>query len=167
MLVVEHWQRLRISTRLSSWKTYLYTNWREDYQVFFFILQSKLILTSFFPTLGLRVAQVRLLFNLPTQFGTFPHPLAYIEWFTRLGSPDDITGLYSVTRSTRQGQQNAEVVSVDRIIRGCHLIPRFGPAINPGWNTDNILEQSAIHFFVNAYINVDSFSLLKPAFFNE
>ena len=46
-------------------------------------------------------------------------------------------------------------------------MPRFGPAINSGWNTDNILEQSAIQFFVNPYINVDSFSLLKPAFCNE
>ena len=115
--------------------------------------------------LGLRVAQVRLIFNLPEQFGLFPHPLAYIEWFTPLGSFDANTGLYSITRSTRQGQRNAEVISVDRIIRGCHLMARCGQKILSSWSTDNILEQTSIHYLVNPYINVDSFTLLKPALF--
>ncbi|KAJ7877544.1 hypothetical protein B0H14DRAFT_2285187, partial [Mycena olivaceomarginata] len=30
---------------------------------------------------GLRVAQIRAIFCLPPQYGTCPHPLAYIEWF--------------------------------------------------------------------------------------
>jgi hypothetical protein len=51
--------------------------------------------------LGLRVAQVHLFFDLPSHFGPFPHPLAYIEWFTPLGRPDASTGLYSISRSTR------------------------------------------------------------------
>ena len=62
--------------------------------LFFFFLQC----------VGLRVTQVRLLFDVPPQFGAFPHPLAYIEWFTRLGSPDPNTGLHSVTRSMCQGK---------------------------------------------------------------
>ena len=110
-----------------------------DINLFFFF---------FLQCLGLRVAQVRLLFNLPPQFGPFPHPLAYIEWFTKIGSPDPNTGLCSVTRSTRQGKRNAEVVSST-------------------WTTDNVLEQGSIHFFVNPYINVDTFTVLKPALFIE
>ena len=43
-------------------------------------------------------------------------------------------------------------------------MPWCGQAINSGWNTDNILKQSTIHFFIIPYINVDSFTLLKPAF---
>ena len=117
--------------------------------------------------LGLRIAQVRLIFNLPAQFGSYPHPLAYIEWFTPLGMIDPNTGLHSVTRSTRQGQRNSEIVSVDRIIRGCHLMARCGQAILSSWTTDNILEQDSIHYLVNPYINVDTFTLLKPSFFTE
>ncbi|KAF9557788.1 hypothetical protein CPC08DRAFT_594491, partial [Agrocybe pediades] len=50
---------------------------------------------------GLHVAQIRAIFNLPPQFGSYAHPLAYIEWFTPLGVPDRVTGLHSITRSTR------------------------------------------------------------------
>ena len=114
---------------------------------------------------GLHVAQVRLIFNLPPQFRSFPHPLAYIEWFTLLGTSDPATGLYSITHSTCQGQRNAEVVSVDRIVRGCHLMARCGQNINSSWTTDNILEQNSVHYLVNPYINVDTFTLLKPSFF--
>ena len=79
----------------------------------------------FLQCVGLRVAQVQLLFNLPPQFSPFPHPLAYIECFTKLGPPDPTTGLHSITCSTRQGKRNTEVVSVDRIVQVCHLISRF------------------------------------------
>ncbi|KAF7371542.1 hypothetical protein MVEN_00009200 [Mycena venus] len=37
---------------------------------------------------GLRPAQIRVIFKLPPQFGTYSHPLAYIEWFTPLNKPD-------------------------------------------------------------------------------
>ncbi|KAJ7123865.1 Zn-finger domain-containing protein [Mycena crocata] len=37
---------------------------------------------------GLRVAQIRAIFTLPPQYGTYPHPLAYIEWFTGFNQPD-------------------------------------------------------------------------------
>lgn len=111
------------------------------------------------------MAQIRLIFLLPPQFGRFPHPIAYIEWFTRLGNVDPNTGLHSVTRSTRQGQRNAEIVSVDRIVRGCHLMARCGQSILSSWTTDNILEQNSVQYFVNPYINVDSFTLLKPGLF--
>ena len=133
---------------------------------FLFFKKYDLIFLFFF-SVGLRVAQVRLLFNLPPQFGPYPHPLAYIEWFTRLGAPDPNTGLHSVACSTRQAQRNAEVVSVDRIIRGCHLMARCGQSITSSWTADNVLEQSSLQYFVNPYINVDSFTLLKPQLFFE
>ncbi|KAF7359581.1 hypothetical protein MVEN_00681800 [Mycena venus] len=42
---------------------------------------------------GLRIAQVRAIFSLPPQYGTYPHPLAYIEWFTGFNQPDKTSGL--------------------------------------------------------------------------
>ncbi|TFK62068.1 hypothetical protein BDN72DRAFT_730315, partial [Pluteus cervinus] len=50
----------------------------------------------------LRLAQVRVIFDLPPRFGTFSHPLAYVEWFTPFGQPDPVTGMYEVRRSTRR-----------------------------------------------------------------
>ncbi|KAJ7495100.1 hypothetical protein FB451DRAFT_999355, partial [Mycena latifolia] len=50
---------------------------------------------------GLRIAQVRAIFMLPPQYGTYPHPLAYIEWFTPFNQPDKTSGMYTVHRSSR------------------------------------------------------------------
>ena len=82
-----------------------------------------------------------------------------------MGNPDANTGLHTLTRSTHQGRRNAEIVSVDRIIRGCHLMARCGQKIPSSWTSDNILEQNSIHFLVNPYINVETFTLLKPNLF--
>jgi hypothetical protein len=109
---------------------------------------------------GLRVAQIRAIFLLPPQFGSFSHPLMYIEWFTPLGIPDPLTGMHIVTRSTRQHRRNADIVPATRILRGCHLIGKCGRRIDGSWTTDNILDQPT-SFFVNPYVHVDDFTLFK------
>ena len=62
---------------------------------------------------GTHVARVRVIFDLPPQFGPFPHPLAYVEWFTPLRNkrPDLKVGLYQVAPSTQQWRPNAAIVS--------------------------------------------------------
>ncbi|KAF8144661.1 hypothetical protein K438DRAFT_2029075, partial [Mycena galopus ATCC 62051] len=75
---------------------------------------------------GLRPAQIRAIFLLPPQFGTFPHPLAYIEWFTPLNRPDPISGMYTTHRSTAAHRRRASVVSVEHLIRACHLTGKCG-----------------------------------------
>lgn len=109
---------------------------------------------------GLRVGQIRVIFSLPPQFGRYPHPLAYVEWFTPLQTQNSITGMYSITRSTRLGRRNAEVISATRIVRACHLIAKCGREINETWTTDNVLEK-ATTFWVNRYIDVDTFTLTQ------
>ncbi|KAG0694509.1 hypothetical protein DFH29DRAFT_784098, partial [Suillus ampliporus] len=52
-------------------------------------------------TVGVRVAQVRVIFTLPRQFGTYSRALAYIEWFTPSRELDPFSGLHQVSRSTR------------------------------------------------------------------
>ncbi|KAJ7609180.1 Zn-finger domain-containing protein [Mycena polygramma] len=66
---------------------------------------------------GLRPAQIRAIFKLPPQFGTYAHPLAYIEWFTPLNRPDPISGMFTTHRSTRNHQRNSAVISVHQIMR--------------------------------------------------
>lgn len=129
---------------------------------FFFFYQY----ISYFNLLpGLRVAQVRLIFDLPSHFGTFQHPLAYIEWFTPFGRPDTSTGLHSITRSTRHTRRNSAIVSVDSILRSCHLMARYPRDLPSPWTTDNILEQGSIQYLLNSYINVDTFTLFKSNYF--
>ncbi|KAI0276872.1 hypothetical protein BGY98DRAFT_888909, partial [Russula aff. rugulosa BPL654] len=50
---------------------------------------------------GLRAAQIHVIFTLPPQYGTFSHPLAYIEWFRPFTTIDENIGMYKVVRSTR------------------------------------------------------------------
>ncbi|EPQ51467.1 hypothetical protein GLOTRDRAFT_16421, partial [Gloeophyllum trabeum ATCC 11539] len=66
--------------------------------------------------------------------------LAYIEWFTPFRSYDENLKLYSVSRSTRNQHRHAEVIPLEHIFRGCHLIPRFGTSVDKEWTTDNVLE---------------------------
>ncbi|KAJ7748280.1 hypothetical protein DFH07DRAFT_703727, partial [Mycena maculata] len=50
---------------------------------------------------GLRPAQIRVIFKLCLQFGSYPHPLAYMEWFMPLnGRPDPVSGMFTINRST-------------------------------------------------------------------
>ncbi|KAG6826722.1 hypothetical protein H0H92_014714 [Tricholoma furcatifolium] len=109
---------------------------------------------------GLRVAQVCVIFDLPTQFGPLYCPLTYIEWFTPLSRPDQVTGMYLVHRSTRAHRPNAEIVSIDRIVRACHLIPKCGREIDRKWTKDNVLEKAAA-FWINPYISVEMFVVSK------
>ncbi|KAI6012373.1 hypothetical protein EDC04DRAFT_2579793 [Pisolithus marmoratus] len=46
------------------------------------------------------LAQVCIIFKLPEYLGTYPHPLAYIEWFTILQHWDPMSSLYVVSHST-------------------------------------------------------------------
>ncbi|KAJ7462850.1 hypothetical protein FB451DRAFT_1494885 [Mycena latifolia] len=74
---------------------------------------------------GLRVAQVKVIFKLPSHYPVKSSvPLAYIEWFTPLRTPDPLDGYYHLTRSTRQHGPYAEIITADRIVRSAMLIPQ-------------------------------------------
>ncbi|TCD59805.1 hypothetical protein EIP91_011412 [Steccherinum ochraceum] len=54
---------------------------------------------------GLRIARIRAIFELPPQFGYYPHPLAYIEWYTPFQQYDRNTRMYTDPKVTRTGRQ--------------------------------------------------------------
>ncbi|KAJ7651802.1 hypothetical protein B0H17DRAFT_1215187 [Mycena rosella] len=101
---------------------------------------------------GLRIAQVRAIFQLP---GHYPvksrQPLAYVEWFTPLRAPTNLDGYHHVSRSTRRiagkGGPYAEVITVDRIVRNAMLIPHK-------WGEDS-------KFRVNSHIDGHLFCMFK------
>ncbi|KAK0442336.1 hypothetical protein EV421DRAFT_1679799, partial [Armillaria borealis] len=45
---------------------------------------------------------------------------------TPFGWQDAVTGLYTISRSTRMGHAYGEMIEVDRIVRNCHVFPHYG-----------------------------------------
>ncbi|RDB24482.1 hypothetical protein Hypma_008517 [Hypsizygus marmoreus] len=110
---------------------------------------------------GLRIAHVRVLFALPSVYRVqTPHPLAYVEWFTPFNTVDPITGLYTVKPSTRNRHVYGEIISIDRIVRNCHLLPKFGRRKDTSWTTENVVNRCKV-FYVSPYSDAHMFSLLK------
>ncbi|KAK0421534.1 hypothetical protein EV421DRAFT_2069709 [Armillaria borealis] len=110
---------------------------------------------------GLRVAHVRVLFSLPQLFGVKTNkPLAYVEWFTPFGTPDSQTGLYSLNRSTRYHHVYAEIIEADRIVRNCHLQPKFGRRKDSRWTCENVPDLCSTFYF-NTYRDLHLFCMDK------
>ncbi|KAJ6577620.1 hypothetical protein B0H19DRAFT_1207980 [Mycena capillaripes] len=109
---------------------------------------------------GLRPAQIRVIFKLPPQFGTYTHLLTYIKWFTPLNRPDPTTGMFTTHCSTRAHRRNAAVISVKHIVCSCHLMGKCGTTIDQKWTSSNVLEEASM-FYVNPYILVDTFTRQK------
>ncbi|KAG2126251.1 uncharacterized protein EDB93DRAFT_1323762 [Suillus bovinus] len=103
------------------------------------------------------VGQVRVIFTLPPKSIPLLFPptirlpthLAYVEWFTPFSpAPDRNSRLYKVSRSLRDGDTMASIVSIADIERSVHLIPRF------------ILEDCDT-FWLNSYIDRYTFSMFR------
>jgi hypothetical protein len=119
---------------------------------------------------GLRVAQVRVIFDLPHHIirgpsSSEPGPsppirLAYIEWFKPFAQPEQLTGMYILSRATRDGLPMAEVVPLDRLVGSAHLVPRFGTDVDKRWRHETVLEQSK-SFYLNKWITFHTFYQLQ------
>ena len=115
----------------------------------------------------MRIAEIRVIFMLPPHLGDLPNPLAYVHWFTPIHVWDDAIGMYRIGRSTRNHKPNAAVVSVDRILYPCHLLPRFSSGPVPrSWFEGRILDLSS-DFYLNRYINFYLFEDLHPSHRNS
>ncbi|KAG1760002.1 hypothetical protein EDD22DRAFT_1044069 [Suillus occidentalis] len=97
---------------------------------------------------GLRVGEVKLVFNLPPRLGHFACPLVYIHWFRPLQTFDENLQSFRLTKSSRQHQPNAAVLPVDRVLRPVHLAPR-------------ISREAAEEFYLNRYIDLELFERLS------
>ncbi|KAI6154402.1 hypothetical protein EDD17DRAFT_1779867 [Pisolithus thermaeus] len=91
---------------------------------------------------GMQVAQIQIIFKLPKQFGTYLHPLAYVEWFTTLQHWDCVSGLYIVTCSTQNHHHNASIISINHVDHACHLQGQCGREISKDWSADSVLEKA-------------------------
>jgi hypothetical protein len=106
------------------------------------------------------------IFTLPSEYGDFHEPLVYVEWFTDFGTVDTDLGMHIIGPSTRNHRRRAEIIPVSRILRTCHLLPKFGKVIDPSWHMDNILDQK-IKFYVNLYLRHHDFILFRCPYLLE
>lgn len=117
------------------------------------------------PFSGYRIAQVRIVFELPNRvipevfntLNTPPKHLAYVEWFSPLPArPDPKHGMYRVSRPAEKSRRSASVIAVESIVRSVHLIPQFGPVMPRGCNSFTALELCN-SFYVNPFADVHSY----------
>jgi len=110
---------------------------------------------------GLSVAQLRLLFSF-TINGT-RHEVALVEWFSYIGdSPDEDTGMWVVEREKRDdGSRLMDFISIDTILRSCHLLPIYGKEMVPRDITHVTSLESFQVFYVNKFADHHSFELLS------
>ena len=102
-------------------------------------------------SLGLMVSQVHIIFLLPSKYGSFTHPLAYVEWFTLFHSPVIDLRMYQVSRSTQSSCHHASIIPVTQIEHSIHLIPKFGRVMNITLSVDDVLELCKT-VYVNPYV---------------
>ncbi|EJD37744.1 hypothetical protein AURDEDRAFT_72956, partial [Auricularia subglabra TFB-10046 SS5] len=116
---------------------------------------------------GIRVAQLRVLFALPDEFTALfkqlripsPGKLAYVEWFSKPGETDDLTGMFHVRRSFRSGVQadvrQAAVIEAVDIRRSAHLVAKLSghkPSIPLHLTVHNLYERWK-EFWLNNYVD--------------
>ncbi|KAF8573303.1 hypothetical protein K439DRAFT_1625168 [Ramaria rubella] len=99
---------------------------------------------------GYRTACVRMIFTLPDHY-EYPHPLAYIEWYTTFREPVKGVQIYQV--SPARGRGNTVVIRVDLIQRSCHLIPIFGAKVDRTLCTEDALDHCT-QFYVSHFLDL-------------
>ena len=117
-------------------------------------------------TIGLRVAQLRAIFTLPEHLrhSHLPDKLAYVELFTPFRAPHSEisdSGLFPITRASRNNEPVSEIIPLNSIVSSCYLIPRFGTKYHPAkWDSDTVLEECKF-FFLNKYRYFNKFTILN------
>jgi hypothetical protein len=107
--------------------------------------------------IGLRTAEVRVIFRLPPRFGLYPHPLVYVHLFKPLRAFDENINMFYFGRSTHNHIQNAVVVPITDVVQPCHLVPKFpSGTLDPHWHCGDSMN-AADTFSLNRYINMRTF----------
>ena len=80
---------------------------------------------------GMFIGRARLFFSF-TSGGTC-YPCALVEWFAPEGGPDEDTGMWVVKPEFEGfgGRRRLDIIHLDCVARGAHLLPVFGPSFVP------------------------------------
>ncbi len=75
-------------------------------------------------------------------------------------SRDPDTGMFKISKSTRNHRRRASIIPITQIIRSCHLLPVWGKRVDRTWNTRNVLDKCP-RFHLNPYLRDHDFVLLR------
>ncbi|KAJ7192314.1 hypothetical protein GGX14DRAFT_380220, partial [Mycena pura] len=94
------------------------------------------------------------------EYGSYPHPLAYVDWYKPLKTPVPNVRMHELSLSFRNHRQNSSIIPITEILRSCHLVPVFGKSANPTWTSDRVLDQCR-SFYLNPYLRHHDFYLFR------
>ena len=118
---------------------------------------------------GLMVARIQLLFSFfDPYFDPYQRkeiPCALVTWFVHLDDPpqrDVDTGMWAVCAEyDENGDQPIQIIHLDAILRGIHLLPCFGSGFLPeNFNYTGALD-AFVTYFVNQFIDPHAHKLLS------
>lgn len=103
---------------------------------------------------GMLVARVLLFFSYFDSYLNKDIPCALVNWFTRHGDkPDKVTGMWIVQPEYQGGVRPLQVIHLDSIARGAHLLPVYGTGFLPE-DFDYTFSLDAFNlYFVNQYVD--------------
>lgn len=109
---------------------------------------------------GMDVARVMLFFSFSTERKTYS--CALINWYLheRDAGPDEDTGMWEVELERVGGHSPVEIIHVDSIVRGAHLLPIYGQSVVlPRFKYFDTLD-SYQSFFVNHFVDHHAHELI-------
>jgi hypothetical protein len=113
---------------------------------------------------GLLVAQVKLLFSFFDPYHGKDVPCALVTWFTNPdgGAERDIqTGMWRLLRERGvDGKCPLQVIHLDAILRGVHLLPHYGDGVLPVGLSSNDALDAWDAYLVNQFIDYHAHWLL-------
>jgi hypothetical protein len=101
---------------------------------------------------GMEIGRILLFFSFHYRREKFS--CALINWFIHDEEPDRDTGMWTVQlERDRRGQPTIEVIDIDTIARGAHLLPVYGSSRVPDDFSHHDALDSYNSFFVNHFID--------------
>ncbi|KAI0666178.1 hypothetical protein C8Q78DRAFT_1072649 [Trametes maxima] len=109
---------------------------------------------------GMSVGRVRTFISF--SYGITLYECALLEWFEAVGDhPDPVTGMWIVRQEMAGHHQAMSLVSIDSIVRSCHLIGFYGTSHLPSDFHFTETLDAFKYFYVNHYADYHSFEILK------
>ena len=125
--------------------------------------------------LGTRIGRVRVIFTLPkqveTHLGAQPAPrswpkvpLAYIEWYSKLGGAADakhglMYHIKKVSTTSNPIRVQGTILPLSHIRQSCMLFPVFPAVVPTHWTASNVLDH-ATSFLVNNWVSKYSYQCI-------
>jgi hypothetical protein len=115
------------------------------------------------PTMhGMLIARVLLFFSFNDPVLQKEIPCALVNWFVPLSAErDKTTGMWECRMETNGARPVLEVIHLDSIVRGVHLLPHFGCGFLPEAFDYTVALDSFRTYFVNHFVDYHVHELLQ------